>query len=59
MCFFGLADGSALAFFQFADPSDQAEFGPQMPFSPFHHTALQVDQGDPGRAGGADRGGGI
>jgi catechol 2,3-dioxygenase-like lactoylglutathione lyase family enzyme len=43
-CFFGLSDGSALAFFQFADPSDQAEFGPQMPFSPFHHIALNVDE---------------
>ena len=42
-CFFGLQDGSALAFFQFADPSDQAEFGPQMPSSPFHHIALNVD----------------
>ena len=43
-CFFGLADGSALAFFQFADPADQAEFGPQMPSSPFHHIALNVDK---------------
>ena len=42
-CFFALQDGSALAFFQFADPSDQAEFGPQMPASPFHHIALNVD----------------
>ena len=41
-CFFGLADGSALAFFQFAEPSDQAEFGPPMPPSPFHHIALHV-----------------
>jgi len=41
-CFFGLADGSALAFFQFADASDQAEFGPPMPPSPFHHIALDV-----------------
>jgi catechol 2,3-dioxygenase-like lactoylglutathione lyase family enzyme len=43
-CFFGLADGSALAFFQFADAKDQEEFGPQMPFSPFHHIALHVDK---------------
>lgn len=43
-CFFGLADGSALAFFQFADPDDQAEFGPEMPASPFHHIALHVDE---------------
>lgn len=41
--FFGLADGSALAFFQFADPADQEQFGPKMPFSPFHHIALHVD----------------
>jgi glyoxylase I family protein len=43
-CFFGLADGGALAFFQFADPGDQQQFGPQMPFSPFHHIALNVDK---------------
>jgi glyoxylase I family protein len=42
-CFFGLADGSALAFFQFANPEDQKEFGPKMPASPFHHIALNVD----------------
>lgn len=41
--FFGLADGGALAFFQFADPEDAAQFGPGMPFSPFHHIALKVD----------------
>ena len=41
--FFELADGSALAFFQFADPADQAEFGPEIPESPFHHIALHVD----------------
>lgn len=43
-CFFGMPDGSALAFFQFADPGDQAEFGPKMPESPFHHVALYVDR---------------
>ena len=42
--FYGMADGGALAFFQFADPADQAEFGPLMPQSPFHHIALCVDQ---------------
>ena len=42
-CFFGIADGSALAFFQFADPEDQKEFGPEMPPSPFHHIALDTD----------------
>lgn len=43
-CFFGLADGSALAFFQFANPDDADLFGPPMPPSPFHHIALNVDQ---------------
>jgi glyoxylase I family protein len=42
-CFFGLADGSALAFFQFAHSEDQELFGPPMPPSPFHHIALNVD----------------
>ena len=42
-CFFGLADGSALAFFQFANSEDQALFGPKMASSPFHHIALNVD----------------
>lgn len=41
--FFGLADGSALAFFQFVRPEDQALFGPKMPATPFHHIALHVD----------------
>ncbi|GHG70639.1 VOC family protein [Comamonas sp. JC664] len=42
--FFELADGSALAFFQFEKPEDQALFGPEIPSSPFHHIALNVDQ---------------
>jgi catechol 2,3-dioxygenase-like lactoylglutathione lyase family enzyme len=42
-CFFGLGDGGALAFFQFEKPEDQEQFGPAMPFSPFHHIALNVD----------------
>ena len=42
-CFFGLGDGGALAFFQFQKPEDQQEFGPKMPFTPFHHIALNVD----------------
>jgi glyoxylase I family protein len=42
-CFFGLADGSALAFFQFANAEDQALFDPELPPSPFRHIALQVD----------------
>lgn len=41
--FFGLADGSALAFFQFANADDQELFGPSMPETPFSHIALQVD----------------
>jgi len=43
-CFFGLADGGALAFFQFERPEDQKQFGPKMPESPFHHIALKVNQ---------------
>jgi catechol 2,3-dioxygenase-like lactoylglutathione lyase family enzyme len=42
--FFELKDGSALAFFQFANSTDQELFGPKMPDSPFHHIALSVDQ---------------
>lgn len=42
-CFFELQDGSALAFFQFANASDQAEFVPDIPESPFIHIALNVD----------------
>jgi catechol 2,3-dioxygenase-like lactoylglutathione lyase family enzyme len=42
-CFFGLGDGGALAFFQFARPEDQELFGPKMPGTPFHHIALNVD----------------
>jgi catechol 2,3-dioxygenase-like lactoylglutathione lyase family enzyme len=41
--FFGLDDGSALAFFQFADSADQELFGPSMPDTPFTHIALKVD----------------
>ena len=42
--FFGLGDGSALAFFQFVNPSDQEEFGPELPSSPFIHIALKSDK---------------
>src|SRR5579862_8154259 len=42
--FYAIGDGGALAFFQFENPEDQAEFGPQMPASPFHHIALNVDR---------------
>ena len=41
--FFGLGDGGALAFFQFARAEDQKLFGPPMPPTPFHHIALKVD----------------
>ena len=41
--FYRIGDGGALAFFQFADPADQEQFGPKMPESPFHHIALAVD----------------
>lgn len=41
--FFELGDGGALAFFKFANPQDEALFGPKMPPSPFHHIALNVD----------------
>jgi glyoxylase I family protein len=42
--FYGMADGGALAFFQFEDATDQEEFGPKMPPSPFHHIALAVNE---------------
>lgn len=42
--FFGLKDGGALAFFQFAKPEDAELFGPKMPPTPFHHIALKVDR---------------
>ncbi|MDH4276743.1 MAG: VOC family protein [Acidimicrobiia bacterium] len=41
--FFGLADGSALAFFQFANEEDQKLFDPELAPSPFRHIALKVD----------------
>ncbi len=41
--FYGMADGGALAFFQFENHEDQEEFGPMMPASPFHHIALAVN----------------
>lgn len=43
-CFFGLEDESALAFFQFADPQDQAQFGPELALSGFRHIALKVEK---------------
>ena len=43
-CFFALADGGALAFFQFADKEDADLFSPPIPPTPFHHIALNVDR---------------
>ena len=42
--FFGLGDGSALAFFQFANQEDQEMFDPDLTPSPFRHIALKVDE---------------
>jgi glyoxylase I family protein len=42
-CFFGLGDGGALAFFQFADKDDERTFCPPVVETPFHHIALKVD----------------
>jgi len=41
-CFFGMPDGSALAFFQFANKADQDLFDPALTPSPFRHIALNV-----------------
>lgn len=43
--FYELGDGSALAFFQFANSADQELFDPPLPPSPFRHIALQVTPG--------------
>jgi glyoxylase I family protein len=43
-CFFGLPDGSALAFFQFANKEDQDLFDPELTPSPFRHIALNVTE---------------
>ncbi len=40
--FFGLGDGSALAFFQFANQEDADLFDPELAPSPFRHIALKV-----------------
>jgi catechol 2,3-dioxygenase-like lactoylglutathione lyase family enzyme len=42
--FFGLRDGGALAFFQFADQKYSEQSAPAVPFSPYRHVALLVDQ---------------
>jgi glyoxylase I family protein len=44
-CFFGIGDESALAFFQFANSDDDAEFNPaDNAISGFRHIALKVEQ---------------
>lgn len=43
-CFFGIEDGSALAFFQFVDPEDIDKFVQRPPATPFFHTSLKCDQ---------------
>ncbi|HZP45303.1 MAG TPA: VOC family protein [Candidatus Binataceae bacterium] len=40
--FYQLADGGALAFFQFEDPRDYERFGPQFRPTPFIHIALKT-----------------
>ncbi|MER5560059.1 VOC family protein [Streptomyces sp. NPDC002506] len=40
---YGLADGSALAFFQFADPRDQEEFRTGINTTPLRHIAFKVE----------------
>ena len=43
-CFYDIGGGESLAFFQFADEADDAEFGPELPLSGFRHIAMKVDQ---------------
>ncbi|MCX7676094.1 MAG: VOC family protein [Alteraurantiacibacter sp.] len=43
-CFFGIGDGGALAFFQFANKEDEELFVPDMPQTPFVHLALDVSK---------------
>ncbi|MFF4188580.1 VOC family protein [Streptomyces sp. NPDC001691] len=40
---YGMADGSALAFFQFADPKDQEEFKTDLNLTPLRHIAFKVE----------------
>jgi catechol 2,3-dioxygenase-like lactoylglutathione lyase family enzyme len=42
--FYSLGDDGALAFFQFADAADQAQFAPQFRPTPFIHIALKTDE---------------
>lgn len=43
-CFFSLADGGALAFFQFADKRDADSFMQPEPTSPFYHVAFNCTE---------------
>ena len=43
-CFFDIGNGAALAFFQFRDAEDHAEFGPELAHSAFRHLAMVVDK---------------
>jgi catechol 2,3-dioxygenase-like lactoylglutathione lyase family enzyme len=55
-CFFGIGDGGALAFFQFADADDQAQFGPEMPATPFVHSrSTSTRRPRPSSRGGSRR----
>jgi glyoxylase I family protein len=40
---FGLGDGGAIAFFQFADKEYSEQSAPPVAFSPYRHIALKVD----------------
>jgi catechol 2,3-dioxygenase-like lactoylglutathione lyase family enzyme len=40
---YGLGDGGAIAFFQFADPEYSEQSAPPVAFSPYRHVALKVD----------------
>ncbi|MFD7511994.1 VOC family protein [Streptomyces sp. NPDC059853] len=42
--FYGLGDGSALAFFQLADPEAQRQFHTEINPTPMRHVALKVEQ---------------
>ncbi|WP_329065060.1 VOC family protein [Streptomyces sp. NBC_01429] len=42
--FYGLADGSALAFFQMGDPQAQQQFKPEFGPTPMRHVALKVER---------------
>jgi catechol-2,3-dioxygenase len=44
--FYQLADGGALAFFQFENPKEYEQFGPQFRPSPFIHIALKTTKED-------------